>query len=127
MNEPPGIPPDGRLDAVNAARYLGRSPKTLAQWRLHGKGPPVHKIGGRVFYYRDELDAFIAAEGGVNEPSGIPPDRTVLDADHAAWYIGCRTLAQWQLHGKGPPAHEIAGRVVYYSDEVDAFIIAEGR
>jgi Helix-turn-helix domain len=55
--------PDGRLDADNAARYMGRSPKTLAQWRLHGKGPPAHKVGGRVFYYLDELDAYIAAEG----------------------------------------------------------------
>jgi hypothetical protein len=41
----------------------GRSPKTLAQWRLRGKGPPAHKVGGRVFYYLDELDAYIAAEG----------------------------------------------------------------
>jgi hypothetical protein len=39
--------PDGRLDADNAARYMGRSPKTLAQWRLRGKGPPAHKVGGR--------------------------------------------------------------------------------
>jgi hypothetical protein len=54
--------PDGRLDAVNAARYLGRSPKTLAQWRLHGKGPPSHKVGGRVFYYLDDLNAYIAAK-----------------------------------------------------------------
>jgi hypothetical protein len=55
--------PDGRLDASNAARYIGHSPKTLAQWRLHRKGPPAHKVSGRVFYYLDELDAYIAAAG----------------------------------------------------------------
>ena len=54
--------PDGRLDRRNAALYLGRSPKTLAQWALQGRGPPPHKdkVSGRVFYYLDELDVCIA-------------------------------------------------------------------
>ena len=43
----------------NAARYLGNEPKTLAQWQLQGKGPRSIKVGGRVFYYRADLDAFI--------------------------------------------------------------------
>jgi hypothetical protein len=51
--------PDGRLDRKNAALYLGRSPKTLAQWALYGKGPRPHDIGGRAFYYLDDCDAFI--------------------------------------------------------------------
>ena len=41
--------PDGRLGRKNAAIYLRRSPKTLAQWALHGKGPPLHDIGGYTF------------------------------------------------------------------------------
>jgi hypothetical protein len=53
--------PDQRLDRANAARYLGRRPKTLAMWALQGKGPPPHNVGGRVFYYLDELDAYVAA------------------------------------------------------------------
>ena len=53
------ILPDGRMDRENAARYLGRRPKTLAMWKLEGKGPPAHKAGGRVFYFRKELDAFL--------------------------------------------------------------------
>ncbi len=53
------ILPDGRMDRENAARYLGRRPKTLAMWKLEGKGPPAHKAGGRVFYLRKELDAFL--------------------------------------------------------------------
>ncbi len=53
------ILPDGRMDRENAARYLGRKPKTLAMWKLEGKGPPAHKAGGRVFYLRKELDAFL--------------------------------------------------------------------
>jgi len=54
--------PDGRMDRDNAARYLGRAPKTLASWKSNGKGPTGKKVGGRIFYYRDDLDAFIARE-----------------------------------------------------------------
>ena len=54
--------PDGRMDRNNAARYLNRAPKTLAMWTLEGRGPPVHKSGGRCFYYKTDLDAFIQGE-----------------------------------------------------------------
>jgi len=51
--------PDGRLDRVNAARYLGRRPKTLAMWQVLGKGPRcVRDARGRCFYFLDDLDAF---------------------------------------------------------------------
>lgn len=34
-----------------AARYGGAiAPKTLANWRSQGKGPPYVKLGGRVVY-----------------------------------------------------------------------------
>ncbi|MGC2203424.1 MAG: hypothetical protein WA633_25185, partial [Stellaceae bacterium] len=47
-----------RVDRRNAALYLNRSPKTLAQWALQRRGPPPHKdtVSGRVFYYLDDLD-----------------------------------------------------------------------
>ena len=51
--------PDGRMDRENAAKYLGRKPKTLAIWTTEGKGPDSHLCGGRRFYYKDDLDAFI--------------------------------------------------------------------
>jgi hypothetical protein len=54
--------PDGRMTRNNAARYIGNSPKTLAMWQLQNKGPKSVKVGGRVFYYRAELDRFIAGE-----------------------------------------------------------------
>jgi len=54
--------PDGRMTREDAARYLGHQPKTLAQWALQGKGPQFVKVGGRVFYYRAELDRFISGE-----------------------------------------------------------------
>ena len=53
------ILPDGRMDCNNAALYMGNKEKTLATWRTQGKGPRFVKVGGRVFYYRDDLDAEI--------------------------------------------------------------------
>jgi hypothetical protein len=54
--------PDGRISAEDAARYLGHAPKTLAMWRVRGIGPRFRKVGGRIFYFRRDLDAFIAGE-----------------------------------------------------------------
>jgi hypothetical protein len=54
-----GILPDGRMSREDAAHYLGHQPKTLAMWALLGKGPRSVKVGGRVFYFRSDLDAFV--------------------------------------------------------------------
>jgi hypothetical protein len=51
--------PDGRMDRQNAARYFGRQPKTLAMWALQGKGPRLVKVGGRIFYFREDPDALV--------------------------------------------------------------------
>ena len=51
--------PDGRVSRSDAARYLGLKPKTLAMWALSGRGPRSVKVGGRVFYFQEDLDAFI--------------------------------------------------------------------
>ena len=53
------ILPDGRMTRRDAARYLGNAEKTLAMWELQGKGPPSVKVGGRRFYFKDDLDAFV--------------------------------------------------------------------
>ena len=53
------ILPDGRLTRRDAAIYLGVAAKTLAMWALNGKGPRSVKVGGRRFYFKDELDRFI--------------------------------------------------------------------
>jgi hypothetical protein len=53
------ILPDGRMTRGDAALYLGHQPKTLAMWSLQGKGPRSLKVGGRVFYFKEDLDAFI--------------------------------------------------------------------
>lgn len=56
------ILPDGRMTREDAARYLGHRPKTLAMWQLQGKGPKSVLVGGKRFYFRADLDAFIRGE-----------------------------------------------------------------
>ena len=55
--------PDGRMTRRDAALYLGLSPKTLAIWASQGRGPRRIRVGGRVFYFRDDLDAFVRRDG----------------------------------------------------------------
>lgn len=54
--------PDGRLDVKNAAFYLGLKAKTLAMMRWNGSGPRFIKRG-RIFYYKDDLDVWLNADG----------------------------------------------------------------
>ena len=51
--------PGDILDSNNAAKYVGRAPKTLAMWRMQQLGPDWYKAGGRVFYNKEALDAFM--------------------------------------------------------------------
>jgi hypothetical protein len=54
--------PDGRMTRDDAAKYLGRQPKTLAMWQLQGKGPRSVMVGGRRFYFQADLDTFVRGE-----------------------------------------------------------------
>ncbi|MBA3666810.1 MAG: helix-turn-helix domain-containing protein [Sphingomonas sp.] len=46
------------LREIDAAEYLGLSPKTLSRWRWCQKGPVARKLGGAVRYAVADLDAF---------------------------------------------------------------------
>ncbi len=54
--------PDGRMDTINAAAYVGLSVKTLAMMRSNGSSPPFIKRG-RIFYFQEDLDAWLNASG----------------------------------------------------------------
>lgn len=54
------VTPDGRVSRLDAAKFLGCTTKTLAEWKRLGVGPMPHKVGGRVFYYVCDLRAFVA-------------------------------------------------------------------
>jgi len=54
--------PDGRMSRRDAARYLGWAEKTLAMRAIKGDPPHGLKVGGRCFYFKEVLDAFIRGE-----------------------------------------------------------------
>lgn len=51
---------DGTVSAMDAARLLNRSEKTLRNWRTEYAGPPYRKHGGRVWYAIEDLENFSA-------------------------------------------------------------------
>lgn len=48
------------LDTRRAAAFLSLSPKTLEAHRTRGGGPPFIKLGRRVVYRQEDLDAWLA-------------------------------------------------------------------
>jgi excisionase family DNA binding protein len=56
---PPADP--GAVSTPEAAAYLGLSPATLETLRTRGGGPPFVKLGRRVVYRREDLDAWLNA------------------------------------------------------------------
>ncbi len=70
--------PDGRLAASDAAGYVGSKEKTLANWRSQGKGPKFIRVGGRIFYFQNDLDSFIRAKATVTEETPFDRSTTKL-------------------------------------------------
>lgn len=50
----------GALDTPDAGTYLGNvAPTTLKKWRVKGTGPKYVKVGTRVVYLVEDLDAWL--------------------------------------------------------------------
>jgi len=77
-----GLPPR-YLRTPEAARFLGLSPRTLEKHRTYGTGPRYLKLGGRVVYAIEDLQAWAAR--GLKSSTSDPGVGTVLPAKrHAA-------------------------------------------
>jgi len=50
-----------KLSTREAAAYLGVRPNTLEIWRCKHRGPKYAKLGSRIVYDPDDLDAYFAA------------------------------------------------------------------
>jgi len=59
MNHGPHVLPPRLLRTEEAARWLGLSGRTLEKHRCCGTGPSYRKLGGRVLYLLDDLEAWI--------------------------------------------------------------------
>ena len=72
-----GLPPRF-LRTPEAARFLGLSGRTLEKHRTYGTGPTYRKIGGRVVYALDDLQAW--ADRGTKTSTSDPGKGPVLPA-----------------------------------------------
>ncbi|WP_439579702.1 helix-turn-helix transcriptional regulator [Elioraea sp.] len=50
------------LNQVQLARRWHLSPRTLERWRWLGQGPAFLKLGGRIVYRLDDIEAFERAQ-----------------------------------------------------------------
>jgi hypothetical protein len=62
VEAPPAVRRGPLLDTEEAAARCRLAYQTMAIHRLRGTGCPYIKLGSRVFYYADELDAWIASK-----------------------------------------------------------------
>ncbi|MGO8918189.1 MAG: helix-turn-helix transcriptional regulator [Stellaceae bacterium] len=76
-----GLPPR-YLRTPEAARLLGLSGRTLEKHRTYGTGPRYSKLGGRVVYRIDDLQAWVAL--GAKASTSDPGAGTVLPAKRHA-------------------------------------------
>lgn len=50
------------FNQVELSRRWRLSPRTLERWRYQGTGPQYLKVGGRVVYRLDDIEAFEAGQ-----------------------------------------------------------------
>jgi predicted site-specific integrase-resolvase len=51
--------PAGLVRRLDACVMLGIVPRTAHEWSVRGYGPQPRRIGGRVYYLKSEIDAFL--------------------------------------------------------------------
>ncbi|MXQ08917.1 helix-turn-helix domain-containing protein [Alphaproteobacteria bacterium GH1-50] len=77
--------PPRYLRTKEAAQFLSLSARTLEKHRTYGTGPAYHKLGGRVVYSIEDLEAWVqrGAVTSTSDPRGgrvRPAKRHVLTA-----------------------------------------------
>ncbi len=87
-----GLPPR-YLRTPEAARLLGLSSRTMEKHRCYGTGPRYSKIGGRVVYRVDDIEAWVdrGAKGSTSDP-------------------GLDTVLPAKRHAAIAPAYTVGGR-----------------
>lgn len=53
------VGPNGDMDSANASKYMNKAPKTLAMWRMAGRGPAFRKAHGRIIYTVADCDEYM--------------------------------------------------------------------
>jgi predicted DNA-binding transcriptional regulator AlpA len=70
--------PPRYLRTPDASRFVGLSIRTLEKHRIYGTGPRYSKLGGRVVYRLEDLQAWV--DSAVKASTSDPGKTTVLPA-----------------------------------------------
>ena len=106
-----GLPPRF-LRTPEAARFLGLSGRTLEKHRTYGTGPKYRKIGGRVVYALDDLQAWADVGARVRPP---------IPASELSFPPSATLPSPWPMPaGRGADSHVEHGQVSTTSRECGA-------
>jgi predicted DNA-binding transcriptional regulator AlpA len=83
--------PPRYLRTPEAARFVGLSIRTLEKHRIYGTGPRYSKLGGRVVYRVEDLQAWV--ESGAKASTSDPGTATVLPAKPQGVGLPTRSLS----------------------------------
>lgn len=70
--------PTKHLNQIELSRRWSLSPRTLEGWRWSGCGPQYLKIGGRVVYRLEDIEAFEAEKRHESKPSSLQIAKNLL-------------------------------------------------
>ena len=59
----------GYVSAEQAAKLFGVTKNCLARWRSEKAGPAYYRLAGRIYYKREDLEAFIERSRIVTAPA----------------------------------------------------------
>ena len=85
--------PQRYLRTPEAATFVGLSIRTLEKHRIYGTGPRYSKLGGRVVYRLEDLQAWV--ESGAKASTSDPGVSTVLPAKRQSPAVPSQTR---QIH-----------------------------
>jgi predicted site-specific integrase-resolvase len=52
---------DTHYDDIGLAEFLKVSTRTTKRWRDRGEGPPLIRLGGKLYYNKESVDRWLAA------------------------------------------------------------------
>lgn len=111
------------LTPQQTADFLQIAVVTLQTWRALGTGPQFHRVGRKIRYNREDVEAWVARKTEKATPSPSP-EKKKLTAQDVAKLLGVRTtvLSNWRTRGKGPQFEkDEKGHIFYDAATLEAW------
>jgi len=109
--------------AIEVAKYLDVSPNTLYGWRAERIGPLSHKLDDRVFYYTQDVHAFLAENYVLLHEGGIHRNIPLVKEKEAARILGqtIHVIQDWRKRGVGPSYFKLNTAIRYRQEDLEYY------